>query len=299
MKYFLGIDGGGTKTTAVVTNEQGNVLEKATHKTINFFSVGMDSARENLKHLMEKVYASLGELFFEGAFIGCSALDCEADEKTVNALCGGIINAKKIKMHSDTYIALKSLGDVSCPAVVICGTGSMAIGEDIEGNTHISGGWGHILGDEGSAYSIALNALKECCRSCDRNENTPLLEKAGDYFGVSDFRKIIDVIYSPRTSKDVIAGFARDVGILASARDGICRNIIKNEAICLGDTVKILLEKTKDCKVLGLYGGVFQNNEAFREIFSSQISQTYPQIKIRLLTLPPEEGAACLARELK
>ena len=298
MKYYLGIDGGGTRTTAAVSDENGNILLKESGKTINFYSVGMEMARTNLSAIIEVVENKLGKISFEGAFIGCSALDDEADEELTAKLCGGVINAEKIKMHSDVYIALKAVGEVVCPCAAICGTGSMAIAEDEYGNTQITGGWGHTVGDEGSALGIALRALRLCCQLCDKGESEPLLDSANSFFGVEDFRKAIDIIYSPETTKDVLAGFAADVGKLAADGDDTALKIISAEADLFAETVLVLLSKVKKCSVLGLYGGVFQHNESFVKTFSDKIKATYPDLTIKLLDIPPEESALELARKL-
>lgn len=292
--YYLGIDGGGTRTTAVVTDEKGNTITKKTGRTINFYSVGNETARNNLSDLMNEIMAETGIKSFESAFIGCSALDCEADKKTTDALCKGVINAEKIKMHSDVYIALKSAEDAQCPCVAICGTGSIAAAEDNDGSIHVSGGWGHILGDEGSAYSIAVNALKICCQMCDKGEKTPLLDSANEFFGTDDFRKTIDIIYSPDMTKDRLARFAS----VLDESDETVSEIIKNEARKFAVTVATLLKKIKQCDVLGLYGGVFQNNSLFREKFTESIRKDFSEIKIQLIATPPEETAALLARNL-
>lgn len=294
MKYYLGIDGGGTKTVAAVADENGNILTVVTGKTINFYSVGMDTARLNL----EDVIVKTGVAEFESAFIGCSALDNEADEELTAKLCDGIINAKKIKMHSDVYIALKSAENAKCPCVAICGTGSMAIAQDEKGNTHITGGWGHILGDEGSAYSIALNALKHCCRICDKGETSAILCAATEFFGVSDLRQIIDVIYSSETTKDVIARFSEKVGNLASDGDADALKIVQNEAVLFAETVVTLLEKVKNCDILALYGGVFKHNRIFTDVFTSEIKKHYNKLPVKILDIPPEESAVRLARYL-
>lgn len=293
--YYLGIDGGGTRTTAAVSDKNGNILIKKTGRTINFYSVGMDNARRNLSEIINEIKAQTGIEKFSGAFVGCSALDNEADAVLTQKLCGDIINAEKIKMHSDVYIALRSIGEAECPCVAVCGTGSMAVSEDKNGNMQISGGWGHIVGDEGSAYSIALRALKLCCRMCDSGNNTPLLRCANSFFGVETFRNAIDVIYSPEASKDFIAGFAAKVGELASAGDSDALEIITAEAEAFADTVLILLGKND---VLGLYGGVFQNNKIFADAFSDKIKERYPDLEIKLITIPPEESASELARKL-
>ncbi len=297
MEYYLGIDGGGTKTTAAVSDEKGNILLKKVGKTINFYSVGMEKARANLLSVIEDIYKETGEITFESVFVGCSALDGEADAETLKSLCGGI-KAKKIKMDSDLYVALKSVENAVCPCVAICGTGSMAIGEDEKGEVRCKGGWGHIIGDEGSGYQIAVNALKCCCIFCDSGEESPLLESAKEYFSVEDFRQAIDKIYSPETTKDVLAGFASSVQKIAEAGDVFAQSIIVNEAHNFARTVFSLLSEIEKCTVLALYGGVFQHNEIFREAFKEDISEIYPEIEIRLLQTPPEEGALKIAREL-
>ncbi len=296
MKYYLGIDGGGTKTTAAVSDENGNIITKATVKTINFYAVGMEASRKNLKEVIDILAQKLGTDCFEAAFIGCSALDDEADEATLNALCGGIINAEKIAMNSDVYVALKSANG-NC--VAVCGTGSMAVGEKADRSIAVKGGWGHIIGDEGSAYSIAVNALKNCCVMCDKNESSPLLKAAESYFGVDDFRKAIDVIYSAETAKDFIAGFASKVGKLANEGCEISENIIASEAKAYAKTVIALIDELEVCPLVSLYGGVFQHNAAFRAEFEKEIKTAYPEIKTEILDMPPEEGALKSARELK
>lgn len=297
MKYYLGIDGGGTRTTAAVADEKG-ILFKVTGKTINFYSVGYNAVRENLREIVCEIYERLGKISFEGVFIGCSALDGKADETLIKKLCDNIIAAEHIGMDSDVYIALKAVDTDSCPCVAICGTGSMAAGEDKNGNLHISGGWGHIVGDEGSGYAIAVNALKLCCVMCDKNEDTPLLQSANEFFGVDDFRKAIDIIYSVETSKDKIAGFAANVGKLAADGDKTAKLIVINEAVAFAKTVTILLNKVKDCKLLGLYGGIFQHSPIFTDTFVSEIQKIYPDIKTELLDIPPEESALKIARTL-
>lgn len=295
MKYYLGIDGGGTKTTAAVADENENIIAKVTGKTINFYAVGMENSRKNLADVIEEIKSKTGISSFEGAFIGCSALDAKADSETLDALCSGVINAEKIGMDSDLFVALKSS---SGNCVAVCGTGSMAIGEKNDGNLVVKGGWGHIIGDEGSAYSIAVSALKLCCALCDKNINSPLLASAEEYFGVDSFRKAIDVIYSPETAKDLIAGFAAKVGKLAQNGCEDCINIIKSEAEAYAETVCTLVSELESCNLISLCGGVFNNNELFLQEFTKRISASYPETETKILGIPPEEGALKAAKEL-
>ncbi len=298
MKYYLGIDGGGTRTTAVVSDENGKVLVKSVGKSMNFYSVGMEKARENLTNVINDIYKNIGEIEFEGAFIGCSALDNKADEETINNLCNGIIKSKKLGMNSDVYVALASSGEDECRVVAICGTGSIVAGIDENGNVKTKGGWGHIFGDEGSAYSIAVNSLKACAMLYDEGQITPLVKAAQDYFDVDDLRKAIDKIYSPEATKDILAGFSQMVGEIANG-DFVAKTVVLNEAHYFSKTVLALLNEIKNCTLLSLYGGVFQNNELFRNSFIEDIKEFHSDLKIELLTLPPEESALKIAREMQ
>ena len=298
MKYYLGIDGGGTRTTAAVADEKGNVLFRAVGKSINFYSVGMEKARENLNDVISDIYKNISEVEFENAFIGCSALDNEASEENISALCDGIIKAKKIGMNSDVYVALASSGEDVCRVVAICGTGSIVTGIDESGNVKTKGGWGHIFGDEGSAYSIAVNALKASAMLYDEGKITPLVKKAEEFFGVDDFRNAIDIIYSPEITKDVLASFSVEVGRIVE-EDFVAKTVIVNEAHFFSKTVLALLNEMKNCTLLSLYGGVFQNNVIFKNSFIEDIKEFHPDLKIEMLNLPPEEGALKIAREMQ
>lgn len=296
MKYFLGIDGGGTKTTAAVADETGKIICRVAGKTLNFYAVCMEACRENLKSILKEIQEKYNISSFYATFIGCSALDGEADGKTIAELCDGIINSEKIGMNSDAFVALKA-SKGNC--VAICGTGSMAMGENKDGALIVKGGWGHIIGDEGSAYAISIKALKLCCRLCDEKEQHPVLDKAMAYFGVDDFRKAIDTIYSIHTTKDFIAGFGAQVGELAQLGCEDAQSVIKEEAIDYARTVNSLIKSVDGCRLLSLYGGVFKNSALFTEEFSREIHSEYPNTQIELLSLTPEEGAIKVAMELK
>ncbi len=298
MVYYLGIDGGGTRTTAAVSDESGKVIYKSIGKTINFYSVGMEKARENLAEIIADVYGNIGNITFKCAFVGCSALDGEADEELTEALCGGIIKSEKTAMNSDAHVALFS-SDFDVPrCVVICGTGSMILGLDCENNIIVKGGWGHIIGDGGSGYSIAVNALAEAVNLFDENKtDEPLVKCAQEFFKVENLRGIIDSVYSDETTKDVLAEFAKSVSAECEKGDNRCIEILSAECDKLLRTVCSLLDEMKECEVVLLYGGVFKNNRIFNEMFTERLSEIYPHIHIEFLSVAPEDGALKIARE--
>lgn len=295
VKYYLGIDGGGTKTTAAVADEGGNIICRVAGKTLNFYAVGMAVCRKNLEAILKEIEEKYNISSFSAVFIGCSALDGKANNETISDLCGGIINAERIGMDSDTFVALKAAKG-NC--IAICGTGSMAMGEKKNGELVIKGGWGHILGDEGSAYSIALTALKRCCAIFDKGERSPLVDEANKHFGTDNLRKIIDVIYSPEMSKDCIASFAVPVCGLAEKGEKVAEEILEKEALSFSKTVVSLVKELDAPPHLSLYGGVFENNCCFKDVFSDELKKCFPEITIEMLSSSAEEGAVKVAMEL-
>lgn len=295
MAFYLGVDGGGTKSTAAVSDENGNILYKSIGKTINFYSVGMEKAAENLSEIMKDIYKNLGEIVFKNAFIGCSALDSRADEALTQALCKSIM-AENISMDSDAYVALFSGDEKLARCVIICGTGSMVIGFDGE-KTIVKGGWGHIIGDGGSAYSIAVNGLCEAVNRFDeKDDDSLLLKKAQEFFCTEDLRNIIERVYSEEFTKDEFARFASFVAEASEKGDETAVCILKSECLKLFRTTKALIKDMKKCEIVYLYGGVFINNSFFRNMFTDMFNKEYPKIKIEFLNVPPEEGALKIAR---
>ena len=297
MKYYLGIDGGGTRTVAAVSDENGNILCRVESGTLNFYSAFMETVRENLSWIIRQIKNELGEITFAGVFIGCSALDWEADEDTINKMCDGIIEADKIRMNSDVYVALRAS---DCRAVAICGTGSMAIGETEDGEIITKGGWGHLLGDEGSAYQVAIEAIKHCCYLHDCGGADDILFEALDYFKINSMKEIIDVIYDKFDGKDYVAGFAKRIGKLAEGGCYNAQKLIESEARNFANYIVSNLLDDIECHTeLAVYGGMFKHCYGFLDAFRDElVSGDFPDLNIKLLETPPEEGALKLARAL-
>lgn len=285
MKYYLGIDGGGSKTTAVVFDENGCFVKKAVGESINYYSVGMEKARNNMQAVIDELAVDS----FESAFIGMSALNERAGEDTTARFASGIIKSNKTTMDSDLYIALEAMACGGECAVVISGTGSMAVLRNADGSVSHAGGWGYILGDEGSGYVIGLEGIKAAIRSAEGGEETALFTLCLEHFGIKDIYELIDLYYDKGVERKITAAFAKSVFDLALSGDKVASDIIDRQAHELSLTVKALL-KDKQCKI-GLWGGIFQHNELFRQKFIKNIGFD----DIALLPFAPEQGAILAA----
>lgn len=286
-KHFLGIDGGGSKTTAVVFNEKGEFLCKACGESINYYSVGIENARQAMKDIIN----SLSIKSFDCAVIGMSALNGRATAEETERFCSGIITSDKIIMDSDLFVALEAMNEGSECAAIISGTGSMAVCRDKEGNIHHAGGWGYILGDEGSGYAIGLAGIKAAIRAAENSApKTMLLDNCLNYFAIGNIYDLIDLFYEKKVSRKTTAAFAQIVYTCALKDDSVSYEIIKNEAISLSQTALALLNNSKKDIPVGLWGGVFQHNEIFRDVFRGLLCNAGFD-NVKLIGFTPEIGA--------
>lgn len=294
MGYYLGIDGGGTKTTAIICDEKCNLISSFIGESINFNSVGTQEARKNLKTIIDGVLAD--NICPDAVFIGMSAISERADESLTKELCDGIIDCGNITMDSDVYIGLEAMRCDGSAAMVISGTGSMAAGRLPDGSIIHTGGWGYILGDEGSGYAMALDAIKAAiCGYEGSSQKTALTQAVLDYFKITDMQELIDIFYNPPLPRSEIAKFAPIFTECAKNGDETAVSILKNHARQLADTVSALLVRMPEGTPLGLWGGIMKNCKDFREEFSALIKQKFPATKIAVLEYAPEYGAVFAA----
>ena len=293
--FFLGIDGGGTKTTCLVTDENLNEIYRTVGSSINFYSEGLDRARGNMKNMLETIRNDTGISHFDGVCVGSSALFGRADEKTMHGFCDGVFDADNIIMDSDLFIALKA-AEKKNVMVVIAGTGSMVAGFGKDGKIVTRGGWGYILGDEGSGYRIALDGIRAAVRSLDgTGKNTLLGKYLLEFSGVTVKEELIDAFYSPEKDRKAIAAFTPFVSKAAGEGDIVAREILFSQCEMLVSSVKAILSEMPEKPHIALYGGVFQHDEGYRKHFVSMVENWCSGCE--LLEKEPVFGACVAAKE--
>lgn len=289
--FYLGIDGGGSVTSCCCIDENSKELLRIKGGSINYRFEGMEKARENMRDMLNRIKDALGG---EPAsvFIGSSALSGEAPENELRDFCGGIFGCP-VKMDSDVYIALKACGmDNAC--VVIAGTGSMAAGFDENARVVTRGGFGAVLGDEGSGYRIAEQALRTAVMSSqDAVEFTALEDEMYDFFNVTDNDALIDR-FCGGLSRGKIAAFAEKVCLCAENGDDAANEILKEQTRLLSLTVKSLLTELNPSVHLFVSGGMFKN-EIYRYYFKKHMGLD----TLFEPTYSPEYAAALEAKKLK
>ena len=292
--YYIGADGGGTRTTCVLISETGEVLAVKKGGGLNYHTIGMENVQKNLSGLIASLVSDLQDADIRIG-VGMSALDDKATESQLSAFAEGYFDKEKLFLHSDAYAALMAATLGQSGVIVICGTGSMAVYADENLRQTPGGGWGYLLGDAGSSYNLAIDGMRAAIADYEETAGKTLLKEAlMKRFSLSHPRALIDFVYADTTRPSDIAKFAMDVLTLAEKGDSIAAEIVDRH---MEEMAKIVysLTKKKLPSPVWLYGGVFEHNPFVIRLFESKLNALCPGAKAQLLSCPPAVGAAIYA----
>lgn len=301
MEYILGVDGGGTKTIALVANLQGNILGKGLYIGSNYHSIGLENALNSIKLASEKAFsqAKISQNNIKVACLGLAGAGRKSDYDILFPAIENLSIAHKILLKHDAFIAFAGATLCRPGVIVIAGTGTMAFGINSSGNEERSSGWGNILGDEGSAYYIGRKALSSACKAFDgRAQSTSLLKSIMNHFQIQDFNDIIKKVYDENISPKDIAIIATIVSQQAKLGDEIAINILKEASFELALSVNSVIRKLdmQNEKVLvAIAGSVFNSGELLLGSFSNYIKSAFPLAEIINPIFNPVKGALLLA----
>lgn len=257
MEYIIGVDGGGTKTTATLYNNKMEVLGHFLGGPMNLQVVNGDKVKEVFENML-----TYFKLKSQDVKIGVGAAGAgrpEDMEKLKTILKD--IGFKKYSVSSDAHIGLLAIHGKSDGMMIISGTGSIgfAVKDSI---LYRKGGWGHVLGDEGSGYFIGLSLGKKLFQSFDIDENFPekLLQEILKLTNTKDSGEFLKWIY--KNDKGEIAKLSSIV--LKNIDYRICQEIIEKAVEDLKDLV-LHLKKVTNLNSVGFVGGIIENETIVRK----------------------------------
>lgn len=290
-KLLIGIDGGGTHSTAVAACPDGRIAAVTHGGGLNFHNSGVAAVKTRLEAMVNDLCRQTG-MEAEEVCAGMAALDAPADDATRDSFCGGLFVPRQLDLQSDAYIALMGFTQGQPGVIAICGTGSMLLMMDGQGNQHAAGGWGYLLGDAGSGYTLAREGLLAVIEAAEGvGPETPLTGDALSYFGASVPRGLIDRIYAPDATPAGMAGFARHVLTRAAEGDAVSGGILSRNMQRLARSAAMLIASAPEAARVGMYGGVFDHSELARTLFTQELQRLSPDACACRLEYPPELGA--------
>ncbi len=287
MPYYIGIDGGGTKTTCAV-GDASRLLAMATAGPSNIVRVGEAEARQSLQQSVRQACAAAGIAPAQVSHTcigGSGAARPELAE--IVRLCLAEVLATPIDVVGDMQIALEAAFDTGPGVVVIAGTGSIAYGRDRQGATARAGGWGFAIGDEGSAHWIGRAAVSAVLRASDLTgevSETPAsssfaaaLCKAWGVTSLADLARVANSVPPP--------DFAALFPVVAASQDVLALQVLSNAGRELAEIAAVVAHRLFPKDEAGpvpvaMTGGVFRHAVLTRGDFYNELRQRDSRVEI-------------------
>lgn len=295
MQYIIGIDGGGTKTEALIYDFNGGEIKKVFSGLCNI-SVDFDLSIKNIEECIKNLISGFDYKSIKFIIIGLAGF---IDEKVSLSIENHIKTLFGIECSivMDADIALYSIKKNSeeNTVLVIGGTGSIVAFEE-EGIIQYVGGYGHMIGDEGSSYHLVIKAIRQFLNRRDLSEEISDFDrKIYELFGVDKYRNIIDRIYG--VNKDVVAGYAIDFASLAYDGFEEARELFINEGKELAKLfLKAISNMTnKENLIVGLRGSFLNNAPYVKESFIDELNNYGIKYKLEKESTKSVKGCFYLA----
>lgn len=208
---FLGIDGGGTKTQAILVDDSQQIIGEGISGASNPLRVGIETALGNIFTAIENACDAANRSRSDIAAIVCGLAGVRREDLrfSIKQRISQNYRIKSVEVTTDAEIALYGVNLGKAGLVLIAGTGSVCLGKNDKGETAVAGGWGPLAGDEGGGAGIARRALQAIAKASDgRGKPTLLSEYAVEYFRALSADDLTVAIYSPQMDNAKIAGFA-------------------------------------------------------------------------------------------
>ena len=296
--FAVGVDGGGSKTLAVVVDEWGNERGRAVTGSSNHTGVGVEQAVWHIYSAVEEAARRAGcGLPLSSAWFGLAGIDHRDDYDLLLPNLKPL--ARHIHLTNDAELVLSGLpGAVGI--ALIAGTGSIALGRDARGAIARSGGWGHIIGDEGSGYDLGRRCLQAVAKATDgRGQATMLVELLLKHWHLDDASDMIGKVYS---ANDKAAIASLSALVFAAARDGdeIACSIVDaaaRELALAAIAVKNMLNFAREQVALALGGGLLLHETDFRTKVIDAISAYISIGEVALVEEPALSGARAAIKQ--
>ncbi len=298
MPYFIGIDGGGTKTRGILTDQNFKVIKAAETGAVNPHIVGFEKSSGTILNLIKKLSGKLDEIF---VVAGISGVGRTGEAKRLKKGIAALTKKSKVKISgleitSDALAALEGAFSGKPGMMLIAGTGSILIYKNSAGKILRVGGYGRLIGDEGSGYSIGRKGLAIVSKYFDdRIKKNILANNILDKLKISGRDEFISKINSPGFD---IASIAPIVIQAAKQGDTVSKKILDEEIYELINHIEAAVKNFKS-KIIPLcfYGGLISERNYYSNLLIRKIRSRFKNILIQQAEYPPEFGAILLAEK--
>jgi glucosamine kinase len=298
VRIFLGIDGGGTRTTCALGDET-SVLATATAGPSNIVRVGEERARTSLQQVIREVCAVTGitPAQVEGTCVGIAGAGRAEVVDIVRRVLSEVLTSP-IQIATDMEISLHAAFGDGPGVIANAGTGSFAFGRDRAGRTTRAGGWGFAISDEGSGHWIGRTAVSGSFRAYDEGRQCKLLDgilTAWKLSSLQDLVRAANASPAPDFSSLLAA-------VLAGAQtgDSVAQSILTEAGAELARLVKLVTQRlfsAAESVRVAMAGSVLRESALVREVFYNSLNSQFTNLTVQTSVVEPVQGALDLARK--
>ncbi|MCU1300150.1 MAG: ATPase, BadF/BadG/BcrA/BcrD type [Candidatus Sulfotelmatobacter sp.] len=310
MAFYLGIDGGGSKTTCAVGDESSQ-LATAVAGPSNITRVGEVRARESLHQAIREACAAakIAPQQVQRACIGVAGAGRTEVARTVRTIVAELISGE-IEVVADMPIALEAAFGGGAGVIVIAGTGSFAYGRNAQGRTARAGGWGFAISDEGSAHWIGRAAVAGVLHAIDQEQDQRKDAQASAtalplFRGLKAAWKLnsLDEFVRAANSNPDFAALLPAIVAAADAGDALAQRVLSQAGGELSRLAGIVIRRLFTGQDVGsldvwlsMAGGVFRYSTRVRGAFCDEVRKVYAQVSVNPQVVEPVTGALQMAR---
>jgi len=289
VSYVVGIDAGGSRTRALAVDREGRSLR--THDTAG---ANLLASADALAHLREAIGAVTNANAPEAVALCAAGTEDEPTRARVVGFLAQLLPGVRVVVAHDAVAALYAATPGGIGVVLISGTGAIAYGRDAAGREARASGWGHLIGDEGSATWLGLEALRAAARGADgRGEATLLRDAIPAELRVSGLRAALPQLYGvPHPAPAVLAAF-RALGAVLD-RDEVARRLVAAGAEELARAARVVAERLALDDIF-LSGGAFEALPRLEQDTRARLAAVMPGARVARSTSEPVRGAARIA----
>jgi glucosamine kinase len=296
--HVIGIDAGGTKTVCLLADDRGLIVSEGRGPGANLHVAGEHGVERVLHEVMEDAIGDRG-VTPAAICLGIAGVDRDDEARTVRAIMHRIARQSRVLVVNDALIALVAGAQDAAGIVIIAGTGSIAYGRNQRGEVARAGGWGHMIGDEGSGYWIGREALASVMRAADgRGPATALSADVLAHFDIADVSRLPRIVYDREQPRTGVAALGPLVQRAAQRGDAVATRILEraaDELVLAATSVATRLEMRGDAFAGYLAGGVFRVVPWLAEELPRRLEEIAPRCQVQLLDEEPAVGAVWLA----
>jgi glucosamine kinase len=293
-RFVMGIDGGATKTLAAVLDLENRALHLAHGGPSNEDAVGAGEAVKALLGVAEEALAlaGIGQDALDAAVLAVAGTDTDAIARQVR------------DARSDDWVVVNDVVGAWAAATgakpgigAISGTGSNVFGVGPNGPWR-AGGWGHLLGDEGSGYWLGAESIKAALRDRDASGPATALGRAVvEFFAAPSVEALAARVYAKPLTKGEIAAFASETARVAERGDAVARELYERGARELGGQIAAVIHQTglAGAFPVGLIGSAFKAGAVFVEPLIAAVHEHAPDARVSVVKMAPVGGSLLLA----